>query len=287
MLGNAIDTTLAELGCNRTLAAGSPWGLHIPGLLDAQASLQGNCLTFLSPPIPPESPWTTATQNSGLGPGLRLILDRTGQRRLVGETLLLSGDRLKISEGIRVLFDLFANGASRVLGDPKGNSPAALPLTPLMSLNLTVLAEELDRPAQEHGSELLLDCGTGERTQKIRVRSDTTGLVAWLPLLTSGFLSQESLNALSLLFLRMSSSYRMVRAAATRADGIAFNFEIALLPSALAEEVDAALDCLSFLAGSCLDEAGLLQQEDAAKNYLAVSDGAMVNPEQKGGESCD
>jgi len=290
MLMNEIGPILSELGCFRcTPAAGSSWYLHIPTLHEARARLQEDCLTFLSPPLLPAAPWTTVQQNSELGPALRLILDRAGNRRLSGETLLLPcpGERLKVAEKIRGLFDAFANGMSTVSGNLQANKTAGPIHTPSAKQDLSALAEELDRPVQEHDSELLLDCGAGERTLKIRVRSDMTRLFASVALLKSKSLSQESLSALSLLFLRMSSSYRLVRAAATAADRIVFDFEVALFPSALADEVDAALDCLSLLAGSCLAEVGVLQQADAAKAYLAMSRGEMVNPDQKGGESCD
>jgi hypothetical protein len=288
MLANEIDPILSELGGSRCApATGSVWHLPIPGGREARASLQENCLTFLSPPLSPASPWMTSQQNSRLGPGLRLILDQSRQRRLAAETLLLTNDRINIAERACVLFDRFADGVSMVSGGPQAARAAAVLHVPSSARDLRTLAEELDRPALEHESELILECGAGERAPKIRVRSDTTGLTVSFPLLKSGSLSQASLDALSLLFLRMSSSCRLVRAAAATADGMAFGFEVALFPWASAEEVDAALDCLLLLAGSCLDEAAVLQLEDAAQSYLAMSGGGKINPAQKGGEFCE
>lgn len=286
MITPKIGHMLTGLGCNNfTATTGSAWRFVNPGLhiQEGLLSVHENYLMFLSSPLLSSDPWAIVRQNHNLGPALRLVLDRTGRCRLAGETLLVPshGGEAKLEQKIHILFDSFAAGLWTVSENRQGKKPQDHFPAVTAGWDFRTLAEELDRPVQAAEQELLFDCSTAKNAHQVSVRLETGMLMASVEMAKAESLSIESLNALSLMLLLISSRYRLARATACASEYIVFSVQVPLFPSASVEEVEAALNCLSLLAGSCLDEAVILQQSNTAKTYLAVCCGEIANAERR------
>jgi hypothetical protein len=218
--------------------------------------------------------------NNSLAGGVKLALHPSGSGLHLRTDIVVLDER-QLHNRLQCALEGFHEG-TRLLKSPdsRNNLRDSQP-RPVSDVALDELLRETSWPCVERGPNDFsadLDANAAPPAS-IRMRGNC--LVLSVELLR-GYASEDRTHqALAVYILAASSSLRMVRAHAERADGeISYGFHVSLPSSPAAEEIQHALAALSVAYRTCARETSVLLHDAAALQYLAARNPSTTEDRQ-------